>query len=258
MAGGRDQNNDAGKAKVSMDLNLEVKQAKERFEKDREKSKYQHVHRTKRQKVVEKNKGVTERGLNDTKDTEGSRESNLRRKQELYDQFKSGKVPKNYNDNDLLLQVDYQSPSDESEDDMIEVVDEFGRSRQIKRNEYYNGPVERPKELIHGDIVQHEAVQLNSLNSPGKQNLEESEDVHYDSKWEVRDKGVGFYQFSQNEEERRRQMDELKHIRGETLELVAIKDSIIEQRKSYHNERKKKILALRENSMKRAEAGLSK
>ncbi|KAA8909616.1 hypothetical protein TRICI_004451 [Trichomonascus ciferrii] len=239
---------------MHMDLNLEVEQAKERFEKDREKGKYQHVHRKKRQKVVGKNKGVRDRGLTDTKDMEGVRESNLERKRELYDQLKSGKVPRGYNDKDLLLQVDYQSSGDESEDEMIEIVDEFGRSRQVKRNEYYNGPVERPKELVYGDLVQHEAVQFNDLNSPGKQNLEEAEDVHYDSRWEVRDKGVGFYQFSQSEDERRRQMAELKHIREETFENVATKDSVMEKRKTYHNERKMKILTLREKSIKRAEA----
>lgn len=258
MAEGKDRNNELGRAKMGIDLNLEVEQARERFEKDREKGKYQLVHRKKRQKVDDKNKGVTVRGANDVKDTEYSRESNLRRKQELYERLKSGKVPKHYNDKDLLLQVDYQSSSDEAEDALIEIVDEFGRSRQVKKKEYYDGPVERPKELIHGDLVQHDAVQLNSLDSPSKQDLEESEDVHYDSRWEVRDKGIGFYQFSQNEEERRRQIDELKHIREETLENVTTKKSVVEKRKSYHNERKMKILALREKSMKRAETKASK
>lgn len=249
-----EENNGVRMGKKGMDLDLEVEQARERFERDREKGKYQLVHRKKRQKVDDKNKGVASRGIVDTKDTGDSRELNMRRKQQLYEQLKSGKVPKNYNDNDLLLQLDYKSSSDEPDDELIEIVDEFGRTRQVKRNEYYDGPVERPEELIYGDLVQHDAVQTSGLKSPNKQNLEESEDVHYDSTWEVRNKGVGFYQFSQNEEERRRQMEELKHIREETLENTATKDSELEKRKGYRNERKAKILSLREKSMKRAEA----
>lgn len=41
-------------------------------------------------------------------------------------------------------------------------------------------------------------------------------DVHYDASKEVRAKGAGFYQFSEDEETRRRQMEELKSAREET------------------------------------------
>lgn len=41
-------------------------------------------------------------------------------------------------------------------------------------------------------------------------------DVHYDAAREVRAKGAGFYQFSGDEETRRRQMDELRAAREET------------------------------------------
>ena len=40
--------------------------------------------------------------------------------------------------------------------------------------------------------------------------------MHYDASAEVRAKGAGFYQFSGDEEERRRQMEELKSAREET------------------------------------------
>ena len=40
--------------------------------------------------------------------------------------------------------------------------------------------------------------------------------IHYDASKEVRAKGAGFYQFSADEETRRRQMEELKNVREET------------------------------------------
>jgi len=40
---------------------------------------------------------------------------------------------------------------------------------------------------------------------------------HYDSTREIRAKGAAFYQFSADEQERQRQLDELKHKRDETI-----------------------------------------
>lgn len=87
--------------------------------------------------------------------------------------------------------------------------------------------------------------------------VEDPLNVHYDASKEVRAKGAGFYQFSADEEERRRQMEELKKARGDTekardetgAEDPATKDSApsraMGKRKREIEERRKAIDAKR-------------
>lgn len=65
-------------------------------------------------------------------------------------------------------------------------------------------PVYEPDAARVSDIEKEFAEENNPLN------------VHYDASGEVRAKGAGFYQFSADEETRRRQMEELKTAREET------------------------------------------
>lgn len=41
--------------------------------------------------------------------------------------------------------------------------------------------------------------------------------MHYDSRAEIRNLGTGFYRFSQNEEERKKQMDRIRSIRATAM-----------------------------------------
>jgi hypothetical protein len=63
--------------------------------------------------------------------------------------------------------------------------------------------------------------------------------VHYDADAEVRNRGTGFYAFSRDEETRKKQMEELKGARVETLrererikERAAIHQAKLAERKS--------------------------
>ena len=65
-------------------------------------------------------------------------------------------------------------------------------------------PVYEPDAVRTAEIEKEFAEESNPLN------------IHYDASKEVRAKGAGFYQFSADEETRRRQMEELQTAREET------------------------------------------
>lgn len=78
-------------------------------------------------------------------------------------------------------------------DKWVEYEDEFGRTRVCKLS------------------------QLRRIQSE-RQEVQRSLVDRYDGDHEIRNKGVGFYQFSRDEEGRQRQMKELKKLREETME----------------------------------------
>lgn len=83
----------------------------------------------------------------------------------------------------------------ESDDKWVEYEDEFGRLRVCK--------------LGHLRQLQKDRQQVQSYQGDSK---------HYDGDAEIRNKGVAFYQFERDEEERTRQMSQLKKLREETVE----------------------------------------
>ena len=87
----------------------------------------------------------------------------------------------------------------DSLDRWIEYEDEFGRSRVSKLSELRK--IHQERQEIHQHL--HLQRQISS---------------HYDGDAEIRNKGVGFYRFARDEEERGKQMVELKRLREETLE----------------------------------------
>lgn len=93
---------------------------------------------------------------------------------------------------DQVLQM-VKEPFDE--DRWIEYEDEFGRTRVTKLSQF------RQLQREHEEV--NNFFRLNS---------------HYDGDAEIRNKGVAFYQFARDEEERQRQMSELKKLREETVE----------------------------------------
>ena len=85
----------------------------------------------------------------------------------------------------------------------IEYEDEFGRVRVAKL----------------GEILQIQAERQEVSRFREQQSTTHRQDtLHYDGDAEIRNKGVGFYQFAVNEAERQVQMNELKKLRSETLE----------------------------------------
>lgn len=120
-------------------------------------------------------------------------------------------------------------PPEDDDDPIIEYEDEFGRVRTARRSEV-------PRELLprndpdnqdsDEDLVIYNPVNHFPTYTPSEERIAEIAkeyaeennplNVHYDSTKEVRAKGAGFYQFSADEETRRKQMEELKAVRQET------------------------------------------
>jgi hypothetical protein len=136
--------------------------------------------------------------------------------------------------------------SDEDEEDaegseMVEYLDEFGRTRQGTRAEAaraarqergladmsgdrFTARPSAPSGVIYGDTIQHQAfnpdmpiaIQMEELAKKRDKSLTPPPDMHFDASREVRQKGTGFFQFSEDAEERKKQMEELERERTET------------------------------------------
>ncbi|KAJ7650324.1 hypothetical protein FB45DRAFT_819514 [Roridomyces roridus] len=200
------------------------------------------------------NKGVESRASRDieleaiSKPTLESARAALERKAKIYDKLKKGQTgglnDKQYEsllvDFDSKPMDDYESDSDDvdeslevarpppgdEDDPIVEYEDEFGRLRTARRSEV-------PRDLLRAkehdedeyevirNPVGHFPVYQPSADRIAQIEKEQADannplGVHYDATKEVRAKGAGFYQFSQDEETRKAQMEELKASRDET------------------------------------------
>ena len=171
---------------------------------------------------------------------------------------------------------------DEEEDDseVVEYVDEFGRTRrgtrrealQAQRAEHsraqlagdaFRARPTAPKAVLHGDAIQHEAF------APGQEAAERMETLarkrdrsatppgqqHFDARSEVRGLGTGFYAFSAEEGERRRQMQGLEREREETERARGERGAVLEERRRRVEERRRAVGAVR--SRRKAETFLA-
>lgn len=104
----------------------------------------------------------------------------------------------NYNSKRLGVDKVFEmlKESRDGEDRWIEYEDEFGRIRVSKLSQLRQ--------------IQNEREEVNRQLGPIA--------THYDGDAEIRNKGVAFFQFARNEEERQKQMTELKKLREETVE----------------------------------------
>jgi hypothetical protein len=98
----------------------------------------------------------------------------------------------------------YNVPKPET---LIEYIDEFGRTRLI-----------RPEEKSRRDAEQEETRQLLLNFDQGEQTDVLAQPTHYEADREIRNKGVGFFLFSKDEQERQRQMKALGELRNNTVE----------------------------------------
>ncbi|KAG5638902.1 hypothetical protein H0H81_008963 [Sphagnurus paluster] len=200
------------------------------------------------------NKGLQARASRDTeleavsKPTLESARAALERKAKIYEKLRRGKTgglnDKQYDA--LLVDFDskpgdnYESDSgdvDESielarpldhDDPIVEYEDEFGRIRTARRSEVPRELAPAPQEEHDEDedIIIRNPVNHFPVYEPSAERVAEIAaayaeennplNVHYDASGENRAKGAGFYQFSGDEETRRRQMEELKAAREET------------------------------------------
>jgi hypothetical protein len=139
---------------------------------------------------------------------------------------------------------DMSDEDDEDEEDgsgMIEYVDEFGRTRQGTRadaaraarqergladmsGDRFTARPSAPTGVIYGDTIQHQAfnpdfpiaMQMEELAKKRDKSLTPPPDMHFDASREVRQKGTGFFQFSEDAEERKKQMEGLERERIQT------------------------------------------
>jgi len=155
--------------------------------------------------------------------------------------------------------------SDEEEDDddeddkggVVEYVDEFGRTRQGTRadaarvarqergladmtGDRFTARPSAPSAVIYGDTIQHQAfnpdmpiaMQMEELAKKRDRSLTPPPDVHFDASREVRTKGTGFFQFSDDAEERKKQMADLERERLQTerVRMERDKQDAVKQR----------------------------
>ena len=168
-----------------------------------------------------------------------------------------------------------QSEEDDDNASIISYEDEFGRSRRgtraeaaraarTKEEEANHGrsaqerwKPARPENLIHGVTVQTEAFNPDATVASHMAHLATRRDrsptppekIHYDADGEVRNRGMGFYAFSRDEEERKKQMEELSKAREETQrqrEKACAKDAAYQ---AIIDDRRKQIAELRQKRL---------
>ncbi|KAG5437697.1 hypothetical protein PCANB_000734 [Pneumocystis canis] len=105
-----------------------------------------------------------------------------------------------------------ESEIDEENNPWVEYIDEFGRTRMVRKvNLPANVMLEQktvPENIIYGDFIQP----FNPDEEQIRKILEEPEEFEtfYDSKKEIRTKGVGFYQFSKDMQKRKEEREALQ------------------------------------------------
>lgn len=155
---------------------------------------------------------------------------------------------------------------------LVEYTDEFGRIRMVTpaqrarmearvargqasalELEVMSGrPVKAPANLIFGDAIQSEAFQaqdaakMEELARKRDRSATPPPATHYEADKEIRTKGVGFFAFSKDEEERMKQMEELERkreeterVRAERAEKEGKRRKDIEERRRMLDERRK-------------------
>jgi hypothetical protein len=172
---------------------------------------------------------------------------------------------------DGAAEQDDDDDDDDGGDDeeiMVEYEDEFGRTRRGTRAEAareerrrkqasdlaaepdrFSARPRMPEQIIYGDAIQAAAFnpdrdaaeRMAELAAKRDRPATPPPDEHFDSRREIRTKGVGFFQFSADGEERKRQMEELERERVETERRRADVAGRREERRREVEARKKAI-----------------
>ena len=161
---------------------------------------------------------------------------------------------------------------DSEDEEIVEYEDEFGRQRKGTRLEVAremrrrnaqayaseelaqaSARPSRPENLIHGDTIQAAAfnpdepiaAQMETLAKKRDRSMTPPDEVHYDASKEIRTKGVGFYQFSKDNEGRKKEMEALERERAETEKGRREREERKEAKRKQIEERKKMIASKR-------------
>lgn len=162
------------------------------------------------------------------------------------------------------------SSDDDEEQELVEYIDEFGRTRKGTRADAareerrkrtlaadepdrFTARPSMPDTLIYGDAVQTQAFnpdatiaqQMAELAAKRDKELTPPPDLHFDGRAEVRQRGMGFFNFSKDEEERKEQMRRIEKEREETERVRRERARRVEERKEMIRKKKRVILEKR-------------
>ena len=156
----------------------------------------------------------------------------------------------------------------DSDQEMVEYVDEFGRTRTGTRQEAekekrrqriavhaemelaeMSARPSMPEGIMLGDAIQSAAFNpdhavetaMADLASKRDRSVTPPEDTHYDATKEVRSKGVGFYQFSKDKDARQEEFAHLEREREETLHREQERNDRKQKKLEELEERKRKL-----------------
>ncbi|KAK9485214.1 hypothetical protein V1527DRAFT_144695 [Lipomyces starkeyi] len=158
----------------------------------------------------------------------------LERKARQYEAIKKGRTDglnlvESALDVDIMPHEVSEYDSEEQDDgELVEYTDEFGRSRMVSKYllakllSETDAKAHTPQNLIYGDVIQYNAFRGDEEAMRAILERDDTQDlmVHYDASKEIRTKGVGFYNFSKDENERNREMEGLKNMREETKRML--------------------------------------
>lgn len=173
---------------------------------------------------------------------------------------------------DAYPDVDSESSDSDSHDpandEIIEYKDDFGRTRHGTRAEYerqqrreqrralgaeeldrMSARPRAPENVIYGDAIQSHAFnpedetwdKMEELAAKRDREPTPPDDTHYDGNAEIRNKGVGFFHFSKDNESRQKEMDSLAAEREMTERVRREREAAREKRKREIEERRRKI-----------------
>ena len=156
------------------------------------------------------------------------------------------------------------SDADSADEEQVEYVDEFGRTRKGTRADAlredrrkrtlandapdrFTARPSMPEQIIYGDTVQtnafnpDETIAQHMADLAAKRDKEPTPppDLHFDGRAEARTRGTGFMYFDRDEEERRAQMDRLESERQETERVRRERKEALDQRKEMLREKKR-------------------
>ncbi|KAK4519847.1 uncharacterized protein ATC70_010091 [Mucor velutinosus] len=138
-----------------------------------------------------------------------------------------------------------RNDEEDDNDPWVEFEDEFGRTRIIRRSEL---PSTEQQQHHHrsddSDYDSEEEENKAYLIAQQRYKAADRSDMsHYEAGREIRTKGVGFYQFSKDEQERQAQLDKLNRLRTETENARNSQASASSKRKQMLAQNAEKIRA---------------
>ncbi|KAL7746891.1 hypothetical protein RI367_007711 [Sorochytrium milnesiophthora] len=130
-----------------------------------------------------------------------------------YDDMVQGRDSDSDEDNDDTSRK--ATRAQQEEDEMVEIMDEFGRMRRVPKTEAHLYMDQDDAEDDSGLPYEDDTASRPRPRPPSPPALVQ----HFDTKQEVRTMGTGFYRFSLNDGERSQQLADLRKLREQTIEM---------------------------------------